>query len=242
MEENNLIFIIENQNEQNVDQILDINNDNNDIIENIENIEYIENNENNDFFDKKDNEDNEKKESVEASDAELNKENTPRGYVRILRKIIKKKDDSRKNILQNNFKKWREESLKDVTIKKTVLVRIAISKDKDRKNKQNNSSSEDEKERNKSACKRELKPTNYPRNDKIINNIRKETDDKENQTNIKKYIINKNRDNKNNNIETYEIAKRLKYYKPANENKEKNRNNDKLNNNTNLKFQNHKII
>lgn len=242
MEENNLIFIIENQNEQNVDQILDINNDNNDIIENIENIEYIDNNENNDFFDKKDNEDNEKKESVEASDGELNKENTPRGYVRILRKIIKKKDDSRKNILQNNFKKWREESLKDVTIKKTVLVRIAISKDKDRKNKQNNSSSEDEKERNKSACKRELKPTNYPRNDKIINNIRKETGVKENQTNIKKYIINKNRDNKNNNIETYEIPKRLKYYKPANENKEKNRNNDKLNNNTNLKFQNHKII
>ena len=241
MEENNPIFIIENQNEQNVDQILDINNDNNDIIENIDN---NENNENNDFFDKKDNEDNQKKESVESSDGELNEENTPRGYVRILRKIIKKKDDSRKNILQNNFKKWKDESLKDVTIKRTVLVRIAVSKDKDRKNKLNNSSSEDEKERNKSASKREVKPINYPQNVKIINNIRKETDGKESQTNIRKYIINKNNDNKNNNMENYEIAKRLKYYKPVNENKEKNRNNDKLNNNsnTNLKFQNHTIL
>ena len=186
MEENNPIFIIENQNEQNVDQILDINNDNNDIIENIDN---NENNENNDFFDKKDNEDNQKKESVESSDGELNEENTPRGYVRILRKIIKKKDDSRKNILQNNFKKWKDESLKDVTIKRTVLVRIVVSKDKDRKNKLNNSSSEDEKERNKSASKREVKPINYPQNVKIINNIRKETEGKESQTNIRKYII-----------------------------------------------------
>ena len=77
MEENsNPMFIIENQNEQNVDQILDINSS--------ENIDYLSEQ-------KRENEDPLNKEtiiSIQSFEIEQNPEMMkPRGYVRILRKL-----------------------------------------------------------------------------------------------------------------------------------------------------------
>ena len=84
-ENNNPMFIIENQNEQNVDQILDINSS--------ENIDYLSEQ-------KRENEEPLNKEkiiSIQSFEIEQNPEMMkPRGYVRILRKLFKKKDTKKK--------------------------------------------------------------------------------------------------------------------------------------------------
>ena len=83
-ENNNPMFIIENQNEQNVDQILDINSS--------ENIDYLSEQ-------KRENEEPLNKEkiiSIQSFEIEQNPEMMkPRGYVRILR-TPKKKDTKKK--------------------------------------------------------------------------------------------------------------------------------------------------
>ena len=65
----------------------------------------------------------------------LKEDNKQMGYVRILRKIFKKKDDSRKDIIKKLFKEWRINTLKGLTIKKTVIIRISVSRDKEQRNK-----------------------------------------------------------------------------------------------------------
>ena len=101
-ENNNPMFIIENQNEQNVDQILDINSS-----ENI--VDYLSEQ-------KRENEEPLNKEkiiSIKSFEIEQSPEMMkPRGYVRILRKLFKKKDIVRKNRVQNLFKKWVQQTLK----------------------------------------------------------------------------------------------------------------------------------
>ena len=202
MEENsNPMFIIENQNEQNVDQILDINSS--------ENIDYLSEQ-------KRENEDPLNKEkiiSIQSFEIEQNPEMMkPRGYVRILRKLFKKKDIIRKNIVQNIFKKWVKQTLKGLTIKKTIMVRISVSKDKDQKNKN----------KHKIVGKNDkdlinVKTNNYPQKCRNVNNImREKIDDNEKNTLDRIIMVKKNNDKKYN---THDIPKNVK---PVNDNKSRN--------------------
>ena len=59
----------------------------------------------------------------------------PKGYVRIFRKCIKKKGQIMNKIIDNRFKLWKKITLKGLTIKKKIFVRISVSKEKDRKSK-----------------------------------------------------------------------------------------------------------
>ena len=59
----------------------------------------------------------------------------PKGYVRIFRKYIKKKAQIMNNIIDNRFKLWKKITLKGLKVKKTIFIRISVSKEKDRKNK-----------------------------------------------------------------------------------------------------------
>ena len=61
-----------------------------------------------------------------------------KGYVRIFRNIFKKKNDAIKSILDNIFNKWKKEAFKDSFIRKTILVRISVSRDKILRNRNSN--------------------------------------------------------------------------------------------------------
>ena len=56
-----------------------------------------------------------------------------KGYVRTLRNLIKKKHIVAKNIIQKSFKLWKEETLKRLIIRRTIIIRLSISKEKDQK-------------------------------------------------------------------------------------------------------------
>ena len=200
-ENNNPIFIIENQNEQNVDQILDINSSE-------KNIFLSEQ--------KKESESSLTKEKIKNFEIEQTPETkNPRGYVRILRKLFKKKDKTRKNKIQDIFKKWSQQTLKGLTIKRTIMVRISVSKDKDQKKKHmNNMTEKDEKNKNN------MKSSNHHQNLSNINNImRQKIDDSEKKPNEKKIVVNKNNDKLYKNRGSYEIPKIIK---SANDNKKTN--------------------
>ena len=200
-ENNNPIFIIENQNEQNVDQILDINSSE-------KNIFLSEQ--------KKESESSLTKEKIKNFEIEQTPETkNPRGYVRILRKLFKKKDKTRKNKIQDIFKKWSQQTLKGLTIKRTIMVRISVSKDKDQKKKHmNNMTEKDEKNKNN------VKSSNHHQNLSNINNImRQKIDDSEKKPNEKKIVVNKNNDKLYKNRGSYEIPKIIK---SANDNKKTN--------------------
>ena len=200
-ENNNPIFIIENQNEQNVDQILDINSSE-------KNIFLSEQ--------KKESESSLTKEKIKNFEIEQTPETkNPRGYVRILRKLFKKKDKTRKNKIQDIFKKWSQQTLKGLTIKRTIMVRISVSKDKDQKKKHmNNMTEKDEKNKNN------MKSSNHHQNLSNINNImRQKIDDSEKKPNEKKNVVNKNNDKLYKNRGSYEIPKIIK---SANDNKKTN--------------------
>ena len=216
------IYIIENQNEKNIDQILDINNENlsekynqNESTQNLNMIEP------------------ENKSSKECQ-IPVNK-----GFVRIFRNIFKKKDNNRKKILENLFIKWRKESLKGLRIKKTIIVRISVSRKKDLKNKYKNKFNfEKEIEKSKSVDKNRIKTFNKNKN-KIKREIK--------NNNIDNKIEKKNYDNKYNNIGYYEIDRNNK---GKNDNQALNKkdysnnnniNNAKIINNESLKSKN-KIV
>ena len=205
-DKNNPIYIIDNQNEKNVDQILDINNDN--INE----------------FDKL-----KKGDSTEAN--LLKEDNKQMGYVRILRKIFKKKDDSRKDIIKKLFKEWRINTLKGLTIKKTVIIRISVSRDKEQRNK-NKLNLEKDKNKSKSENKNDFNLLNKIQN--ISRNINSLDTDENNQVNLKSidYIINENKNN--DNIGHYDIWKRIK--------KDKGQLNDSSNNSISINLNNSNII
>ena len=201
-ENNNPMFIIENQNEQNVDQILDINSS-----ENIADYLSEQKRENEEPLNK------EKIISIKSFEIEQSPEMMkPRGYVRILRKLFKKKDTIRKNRVQNLFKKWVQQTLKGLTIKKTIMVRISVSKDKDQKNKN----------RHKIVGKNDkdlinVKTNNYSQKCRNVNNImREKIDDNEKNTLDRIIVVNKNNDKK------YNIHDIPKYVKPVNDNKSRN--------------------
>ena len=72
---------------------------------------------------------NRTKENYNSNDDKKNK-----GYVRIFRKIIKRNNNILKNIINNRFKKWQKEAFKGTYIRKTIVVRISVSRDKILKN------------------------------------------------------------------------------------------------------------
>ena len=234
MEDNNSpIYIIENQNEENVDQILDINNDNlsdrNDQNESIQNINI-----------------------TDSPNISLNKEKNikPKGYVRILRNIFKKKDDLRKKLLKDYFLNWYKDTLKGLTIQKKIFVRLSVSKGKDDKNRNRKNSDfneEFEKEQSsRSVNKRQIKMKEFNKPPAIpqpIYNIRREKienfDNIDNKDNIK---YNKNNENKFKIIDKYDIAKKIKNYKGKTDDKNKfNINSNNINHNENPLYQNKNI-
>lgn len=211
---NSPLYIIENQNEKNIDQILDINNENlsekynqNESTQNLNMVKPV---------------------NISSKEGQIP---TNKGYVRFFRNIIKKKDKNRKKIIENRFSKWRKESLKGLKIKKTIIVRISVSREKDLKNKYKNKFNiEKEKDKSKSVNKNQIKTFN-----KNINNTKRE-------------IMNNNIDNKiNDNIGHYEVAKKIKNYQGKKDSQNINKtnyhkiNNTKIINNGNSKHQNKKV-
>ena len=53
-----------------------------------------------------------------------------KGFAKIFRNLIKKKTNILKNVLENRFNIWKKEAFKGTFIRKTVLVRISVSRDK----------------------------------------------------------------------------------------------------------------
>ena len=109
-----------------------------------------------------------------------------KGYCRFLRNVIKEKSKSLKEIMQKRFIKWRKDALRG-KIKKTVMIRISVSREKAPKTKYQMSKA-NPKDQSKSVNKNELKSFN-------INNIQR------NITNLKVQKVNDfiKEDNKINN-------------------------------------------
>ena len=67
-----------------------------------------------------------------------NENKRQKGFTKIFRNLIKKKTNIMKNILENRFNMWKKEAFKGTFIRKTVLVRISVSRDKIDKNRNYN--------------------------------------------------------------------------------------------------------
>ena len=125
-----------------------------------------------------------------------------KGFTRILRSIIKKNNEILKNILKTRFTEWRKEALKGLKVKKTILIRISVSKEKDYKNRNMKLDDVKEKEKSKSINKYDIKSFKSPKDKNTYNIVREKIDnqDSDNNNNIK--IVNtvfKN-SNGNNNV------------------------------------------
>lgn len=131
-----------------------------------------------------------------------------KGFTRILRSIIKKNNEILKNILKTRFIEWRKESLKGLKIKKTILIRISVSREKDYKNRSNKLKLEEikEKEKSKSINKFDIKSFKSPKEKSSYNIVREKVDNQDGANNNNIKIINteiKNNNEKkniNNNI------------------------------------------
>ena len=118
---------------------------------------------------------NQKKESNLKS--EINKNITellrtrkkPKGCSRFLRNVIKDKANVMKEILKNRFFKWRKDALRG-KIKKTVMIRISVSREKDPKPKHQIGKARP-KELPKSVNKNDLRTVNKNNIPKNITNI-----------------------------------------------------------------------
>lgn len=99
-----------------------------------------------------------------------------KGYSRVFIKFIKKKNEALKHILVNRFKKWKEKSLKGIFIRKTIIVRISLSRDNILKNKLNSrrlSMNKDSSNNKPKSVDKELKQINKKdNNESHINNIK----------------------------------------------------------------------
>ena len=130
----------------------------------------------------------------------LNTRKKPKGYSRFFRKVIKNKAKIMKDIIQNRFFKWRKDALKG-KIKKTIMIRIAVSREKEPKSKYQISKPRP-KEASKSVNKNDIKSIHLNNPSQNINNIKvTKNDNKEKEnynTNIKRREVNPNKgENKN---------------------------------------------
>ena len=94
-----------------------------------------------------------------------------KGFTKIFRSLIKKKNNALKNVLENRFNLWKKEAFKDIFIRKTVLVRISVSRDKINNNRNAN-------KLNNINNLKENRPKSADKNMKII----KKKDEKEKKT------------------------------------------------------------
>jgi len=184
----------------------------------------------------------------------LKEKEKPKGYTRIFRNIIKKKSDIMKNILQKRFTKWRKESVKGLIVKKTIIVRISVSREKDYKDRYKNKlrlEKEKEKEKSKSTNKNDIKSHNFIQPEiNTYNIVREKIDTIDNQKdntnenlNIENKMSNENTDipidnitiEKNNTININNEDSILK-------NNEKDNGSSKDIANENLKMKKNKLI
>lgn len=184
----------------------------------------------------------------------LKEKEKPKGYTRIFRNIIKKKSDIMKNILQKRFTKWRKESVKGLIVKKTIIVRISVSREKDYKDRYKNKlrlEKEKEKEKSKSTNKNDIKSHNFIQSEiNTYNIVREKIDTIDNQKvstnenlNIENKMSNENTDipidnitiEKNNTININNEDSILK-------NNEKDNGSSKDIANENLKMKKNKLI
>ena len=127
-----------------------------------------------------------------------------KGYCHFLRNVIKEKSKSLKEIMQNRFIKWRKDALKG-KIKKTVMIRISVSREKAPKTKYQISKA-NPKDQSKSVNKNELKSFNINNIQRNITNLKVQNVDnlikQDNEITNNKV----NNDNKYNNIEIKTIS------------------------------------
>jgi len=188
----------------------------------------------------------------------LKEKEKPKGYTRIFRNIIKKKSEIMKNILKKRFLRWRKESAKGLIVKKTIIVRISVSREKDYKDRYKNKlrlEKEKEKEKSKSTNKNDIKSHNFMQPEINSYNIVREKidniDDQKDNTNDNLNIDNK-MNNKNNEISIDNITNNFTIVKneTININKEnkplKSDEKDNISNkdisNENLKMKKNKLI
>ena len=135
---------------------------------------------------------------------ELKTKKKIKGYCRFLRNVIKEKSKSLKEIMQNRFIKWRKDALKG-KIKKTVMIRISVSREKDPKTKYQISKA-NPKDQSKSVNKNDLKSFDINNIQRNITNLKVQKVDElikeDNKINNNKV----NSDNKYNNIEIKTIS------------------------------------
>ena len=158
--------------------------------------------------------------------SELKTKKKMKGYCRFLRNVIKEKSKLLKEIMQNRFFKWRKDALKG-KIKKTVMIRISVSREKAPKTKYQMSKA-NPKDQSKSVNKNELKSFNINNIQRNITNLKVQNVDEfikeDNKINNNKV----NNDNKYNNIEIKTISN-INPNKDKKEKEEKNMNSKKIN-------------
>ena len=119
-----------------------------------------------------------------------------KGYCRFLRNVIKEKAKVMKEVIQNRFFKWRRDALKG-KVKKTVMIRISVSREKDPKSSYQLNKAK-LKEQSKSVNKNDFKSFNINNIAKNITNLKVQNIDKiEMQDKRINDIKNKNIVNKN---------------------------------------------
>lgn len=181
---------------------------------------------------------------LEPNNEQPKEKKKSKGFTRILRSIIKKNNEILKNILKTRFTEWRKEALKGLKVKKTILVRISVSKEKDYKNRNMKLDEVKEKEKSKSINKFDIKSFKSPKDKNTFNIVREKIDnpDDGNNNNIK--IV--NTEFKNNNEKKYKNNNNIIIEKNNDINikseVDKNKEIKKEINNTNLKPPKTKLI
>ena len=181
-----------------------------------------------------------------------------KGYTRIFRNIIKKKSEIMKNILKKRLTKWRKEAVKGLIVKKTIIVRISVSREKDYKDRYKNKlrlDKEKEKEKSKSTNKNDIKSHNFMQPEINSYNIAREkidnNDNQKDSTNDNLNIDNKMNNGKTdipiNNITNNNIIEKSNTININNEDNilkanEKDNESNKDNANENLKMKKNKLI
>ena len=147
-----------------------------------------------------------------------------KGYARFLRNVIKEKNKVLKEIIQKRFFKWRKDALKG-KIKKTVMIRISMSRGKEPKSKYQIGKVKP-KEQSSSVNKDNIKKFNINNFPKKINNIKIQKPNSLGSFNI----IEKNKNNFDNIIKN--VENKDKTYKKVNlDKKSENKQNNYLKDN-----------
>ena len=141
-----------------------------------------------------------------------------KGYCRFLRNVIKEKAKVMKEVIQNRFFKWRRDALKG-KLKKTVMIRISVSREKDPKSSYQLNKAK-LKEQSKSVNKNDFKSFNINNVAKNITNLKVQNIDKIKMQDKRINDI-KNKNIVNKNIADIKNKKEPEKIKELKNNKEK---------------------